>query len=150
MSDSQQDEIPHHEGAPAWRVRNKIDLGAAGSDASAAKQPSRVLAEPGDTAVFRISASRGDGMAELVAGLVAFAEEYFGSDDGALIGRERQRKLLQETAASLQRSIAAIGFGEELVAEELRAATYALGRMLGRVDVEDVLDVIFREFCIGK
>jgi tRNA modification GTPase len=150
MSDPQQDEIPHHEGAPVWRVRNKIDLGAAGSDASAAKQPSRVLTEPGDTAVFRLSASRGDGMAELVAGLVAFAEEYFGSDDGALIGRERQRKLLQETAASLQRSIAAIGFGEELVAEELRAATYALGRMLGRVDVEDVLDVIFREFCIGK
>jgi tRNA modification GTPase len=40
--------------------------------------------------------------------------------------------------------------GEELAAEDLRMATYALGRLLGRVDVEDILDVIFREFCIGK
>jgi tRNA modification GTPase len=40
--------------------------------------------------------------------------------------------------------------GEELVAEELRAAADSLGRLLGRVDVEDVLDAIFREFCVGK
>ena len=39
---------------------------------------------------------------------------------------------------------------EELVAEELRLAARALGRLTGRVDVEDVLDVIFRDFCIGK
>ena len=37
-----------------------------------------------------------------------------------------------------------------MVAEELRLATRALGKLLGRVDVEDVLDVIFRDFCIGK
>jgi tRNA modification GTPase len=37
-----------------------------------------------------------------------------------------------------------------LVAEELRIAANALGRLLGRVDVEDLLDVIFREFCVGK
>ena len=40
--------------------------------------------------------------------------------------------------------------GEELVAEDLRAAAHSLGRLLGRVDVEDILDKIFREFCIGK
>ena len=39
---------------------------------------------------------------------------------------------------------------EEIVAEELRLAGRALGRLVGRVDVEDVLDVIFRDFCIGK
>jgi tRNA modification GTPase len=50
----------------------------------------------------------------------------------------------------LQRSIAIVGQGEELAAEELRRAAYSLGRLLGRVDVEDILDVIFREFCIGK
>jgi tRNA modification GTPase len=58
--------------------------------------------------------------------------------------------LLQQAAVSLQRSMAAIGQGEELAAEDLRMAAYALGRLLGRVDVEDILDVIFREFCIGK
>jgi tRNA modification GTPase len=39
---------------------------------------------------------------------------------------------------------------EELIAEELRAAATTLGRLTGRVDVEDILDVIFRDFCIGK
>ena len=39
---------------------------------------------------------------------------------------------------------------EDLLAEELRIAARALGRLTGRVDVEDILDVIFRDFCIGK
>ena len=42
-------------------------------------------------------------------------------------------------------------FGEEdFLAEELRIAARSLGRLTGRVDVEDILDVIFRDFCIGK
>ena len=41
-------------------------------------------------------------------------------------------------------------WGEELAAEDLRTAAHSLGRLLGRVDVEDILDVIFREFCVGK
>jgi tRNA modification GTPase len=86
----------------------------------------------------------------LVAAVVAFAERFFGAQESGLITRERQRRLLQETAASLQQAIAVIDEGEELAAEELRRAAYALGRLLGRVDVEDILDVIFHEFCIGK
>jgi tRNA modification GTPase len=86
----------------------------------------------------------------LVAALAAFARDYFGLGEAALIGRERQRKLLQETANSLQRSLSVVGQGEELVAEELRRASDFLGRLLGRIDVDDVLDAIFREFCIGK
>jgi tRNA modification GTPase len=39
---------------------------------------------------------------------------------------------------------------EDLLAEELRTAARTLGRLTGRVDVEDILDVIFRDFCIGK
>ena len=39
---------------------------------------------------------------------------------------------------------------DELVAEDLRLAARALGRLTGRIDVEDLLDVIFREFCVGK
>ena len=46
--------------------------------------------------------------------------------------------------------LASVTEAEELLAEELRLATRALGRITGRVDVEDLLDVIFREFCIGK
>jgi tRNA modification GTPase len=136
-------EIRHE--APAASVLtvcNKIDLV---SD-QAGNAPRRLSG----AAEFRISASRGDGLGELIAALVAFAEDYFGSGEGGLISRERQRRLLEETAASLQRSMAVVGEGEELAAEDLRAAADSLGRLLGRVDVEDILDVIFREFCVGK
>ena len=116
-----------------WIVRNKIDLGAAG---------------PRDG--FGISASRGDGIAELVEALVKFAAEFFGTNEGALVNRARQRDLLSRSADSLRRSLELVEEGEELAAEELRAAAYALGRLLGRVDVEDVLGAIFQKFCIGK
>jgi tRNA modification GTPase len=140
ISDAQHEEISHQGTAPVWRVRNKIDLVVTGP----------VLPQGQGGTDFRISASRGDGVGELIAALVGFAQDYFGFGDDGLIGRERQRQLLRQTAASLQRSIGAIGEGEELAAEDLRMAAYSLGRLLGRVDVEDILDVIFREFCIGK
>ncbi|NOJ39473.1 tRNA uridine-5-carboxymethylaminomethyl(34) synthesis GTPase MnmE [Bradyrhizobium australiense] len=125
---------------PVWLVRNKIDLEEVG----------RPLADVSGQGVFQISASRGDGLPELIAALVGFAQNYFGANEGGLIGRTRQRRLLQETAASLSRCVQVVGRGEELAAEELRIAAHSLGRLLGRVDVEDILDVIFREFCVGK
>jgi tRNA modification GTPase len=128
--------------APVWLVRNKIDLG---EDYGAGSFPATA-----GGIVFGISASRGDGVGDLIAALVDFAKDYLGSGEGGLIGRERQRKLLEQTASSLERSIAVLEQGEELAAEELRAASNSLGRLLGRVDVEDILDAIFRDFCIGK
>jgi tRNA modification GTPase len=142
---------------PAWVVRNKIDLDAVESDAAGLRldavnpgQPAGLSGQPRRHADFEISASRGDGISQLIAALIVFAQNYFGAGEGGLVSRERQRKLLQETAMSLRRSLAAIQEGEELAAEDLRMAARSLGRLLGRVDVEDVLDVIFREFCIGK
>ncbi|MBV8400991.1 MAG: tRNA uridine-5-carboxymethylaminomethyl(34) synthesis GTPase MnmE, partial [Acetobacteraceae bacterium] len=79
-----------------------------------------------------------------------FAETFFAGQESGLVTRERQRACLQEAAEALRRSTNVIADGEELAAEELRRAAYSLGRLLGRVDVEDILDVIFREFCIGK
>ena len=136
---------PYENAAPLWTVRNKIDLDVAGRGAVLAAGGS----EPNPT-VFEISASRGDGLQELLAGLIRFAGDYFGSDSSGLIGRARQRQLLEETLVSLHRSIEVLGEGEELAAEHLRVAAHSLGRLLGRVDVEDILDVIFRDFCIGK
>jgi tRNA modification GTPase len=136
LSDAQRGESLYEAAVPSWKVQTKIDLVAIGRG-------------QGDFD-FEISASRGDGIKELISGLVAFARDYFGAGEDGLIGRERQRKLLQQTAELLRCSISDIGQGEELVAEDLRGAAQALGRLLGRVDVEDVLDKIFREFCIGK
>jgi tRNA modification GTPase len=134
--------------ASVWVIRNKIDL-----DEGSRIIPNESAIEPaaeGSSTEFRISASRGEGIPELITALVSFARDYFGSGEGALIGRERQRNLLQQSSNALQRCISAAGEGEELAAEELRAGSYFLGRLLGRIDVEDVLDAIFREFCIGK
>jgi tRNA modification GTPase len=140
MVDADRGESRQQGAAPRWVVRNKVDLDVAGSGLRSGQ---------GGTD-FEISASRGDGIPQLIAALVGFARDYFGSGEGGLIGRERQRQLLQQTAIALQRSISAVGAGEELVAEDLRIAVHSLGRLLGRVDVEDILDVVFREFCIGK
>jgi tRNA modification GTPase len=142
LADSAGAPVEFHGVAPVWLVRNKIDLVRTSADAIDGR--SRPMAE------FRISARSGDGIPQLIAGLVGFAQNYFGSTEAGLISRERQRRLLRETADSLRRSLEAVGKGDELVAEDLRAAANSLGRLLGRVDVEDILDVIFREFCIGK
>jgi tRNA modification GTPase len=134
-------EMIHREGpAPVWTVRSKIDL----------ETPPGPLAEAPRHGKFQISARRGDGLPELIAALIGFAEHYFGGGEAGLIGRTRQRELLQETAVALRRCLETVGEGEELAAEELRRATHSLGRLLGQVDVEDILDVIFREFCVGK
>jgi tRNA modification GTPase len=143
--------------APVWVVRNKIDLDAVESDAAGLKLdaaiprwPTGVSKQGLTSADFAISASRGDGIAELISALVGFAQSYFGSGEGGLISRQRQRKLLEQTVVSLRRSTSVIEHGEELAAEDLRIAARSLGQLLGRVDVEDLLDVIFRDFCIGK
>jgi len=136
--------------APVWVVRNKIDLDAVESDAAIHRRSAGVLEQGRTSADFAISASRGDGIAELISALVGFAQSYFGSGEGGLISRERQRKLLEQTVVSLRRGTGVIEHGEELAAEDLRIAARSLGQLLGRVDVEDLLDVIFRDFCIGK
>ena len=153
LSDAEHEANTPREGTvPVWRVRNKIDLDAVGSGAAT---PARDVIRQGHEqekgeAMFAISASRGDGIAEMISALVGFAQAFIGATESGLISRIRQRELLEQTAASLERCIAVIGEGEELAAEDLRSAAYSLGRLLGRVDVEDILDVIFREFCIGK
>ena len=66
--------------------------------------------------------------------------------------RERHRHALREAAEALSRALDMPNPAEspEILAEELRLAARALGRVAGRVDVEDVLDRLFSQFCIGK
>ncbi len=64
--------------------------------------------------------------------------------------RARQKALLETAVAALRRAGQVQAGADEILAEELRLAAHALGRLLGRVDVEDILDKIFKDFCIGK
>jgi tRNA modification GTPase len=100
---------------------------------------------------FAISAATGSGIEALVSALSSHAQDYFAATESALVTRARHRRALEETVAALDHALAQGTSGaEELIAEDLRAATTTLGRLTGRVDVEDILDVIFRDFCIGK
>ena len=83
--------------------------------------------------------------------LARYAEGCLAGGESALVTRERHRRALEDMQTALRRALARDLAGrEDLLAEELRIAGRALGRLTGRVDVEDVLDVIFRDFCIGK
>ncbi|MDW3098265.1 MAG: tRNA uridine-5-carboxymethylaminomethyl(34) synthesis GTPase MnmE [Alphaproteobacteria bacterium] len=104
---------------------------------------------------LRLSATTGEGLDGLEAWLADAARDLAGgSGASAIVGRARQAAALGEAADALQRGLDEAGqeAGSEaaLVSEELRMALRALGRLVGTVDVEDVLDVIFRDFCIGK
>ena len=101
--------------------------------------------------IFNISALSGEGFEPLLAALADKAEKYLAPGESTLITRERHRRALEDTLAALRRALARpVAEREDLLAEELRIAARALGRLTGRVDVEDILDVIFRDFCIGK
>jgi tRNA modification GTPase len=97
------------------------------------------------------SAKTGEGMDELVRALAACVGEIVDSGQEAPpLTRARHREALTEAKDALARALEAPDDHPELMAEDVRLAMRALGRITGRVDVEDLLDVIFREFCIGK
>lgn len=116
--------------APCWRIRTKADVTI-----------------PSAAADIVLSAVTGTGIETLVEKLTAFAAAQFPAEFG-LVTRARHRVLLTETLGALGR--AKLESEPELVAEHLRGAAAALGRLLGHVDVEDVLGAIFSRFCIGK
>jgi tRNA modification GTPase len=96
---------------------------------------------------LRVSALTGEGIPDLIGALAArIAESY---DIAApLLTRARHREALENAADALRRSVGAAL--PELRAEDLRLAWRSLGRITGRTDVEDLLDIIFADFCLGK
>ncbi len=95
-----------------------------------------------------VSSVTGEGIEELVVRLRANVENRQGGPAAPVLTRTRHLLALQDCLSGLSGYQQA---GEvELAAEDLRLAVRALGKITGRVNVEDVLDIIFKEFCIGK
>lgn len=117
---------------PVWRIRSKVDL-----------LPDNT--EPDELA---LSVADGSGLEALIDQLTAFAASGASHEEGAVITRTRHRHAVQAAADALERSL--VSEGLEFLAEELRIASWELGRISGRTDPEQVLDVIFSRFCIGK
>jgi tRNA modification GTPase len=97
-----------------------------------------------------ISVATGEGMDRLFATLEAEVRSRLQSRSGEAVAvtRARHRRALEEAADSLARALEQQE--AELAAEDLRLALRAIGRITGRVDIEELLDVVFRDFCIGK
>jgi len=163
-----------HDAGPAlWLVRSKIDLLPLSGRSESINQSSprsesqylpngdlksivnKQLTDRNEPNIlryerkFNISATTGNGFDNLLNALARFASNFLAGTESRLITRERHRIALTQTHAALQRALHHAN-AEDLLAEELRTAAAALGRLTGRVDVEDILDVIFRDFCIGK
>ena len=133
------------DGRVTWVIANKIDrIALRRSDESgfnAVKAPR----------TFLTSMTTGEGLDALVAAVAAWAQQTLSGAESGLLTRARHRSALTEAAAAIDRALSLGSEGpDELLAEDLRLAARALGRLTGRIDVEDLLDVIFREFCVGK
>lgn len=94
------------------------------------------------------STQTGQGIDALKAALAEHAQRQAALGDAPALTRTRHRAALTEAAARLNE--AGTARLPELAAEDYRAALQALGRLTGRVAVEQVLDAVFRDFCIGK
>ncbi|MET1416258.1 tRNA uridine-5-carboxymethylaminomethyl(34) synthesis GTPase MnmE [Roseibium sp. HPY-6] len=124
---------------PVWIVRTKSDL------VTLPKQDSS-----GTIKEIDCSDKADDGMTALFNALTHFAEETISLSEAPLATRERHRHYLSDCLSALGAAVQATHLPAELRAEDLRRASDSLGRITGRIDVEDLLDVIFRDFCIGK
>lgn len=128
---------PERPGEETLLVVNKIDL------APGAALPEGAVA---------ISCRTGEGIPALLAALTERARQLAGAGEAPVLTRARHREAVEEAEAALGRLEAGAASGAELalLAEDLRLASRAVGRITGAVGVEDVLDRIFATFCIGK
>ena len=97
-----------------------------------------------------ISAHTGDGIDRLIAEIALRVETAVGSKTDPALTQERHRQALQSAADDIGTFLSGDPQTLELRAEDIRRAAHAIGRITGRVDVEDVLGQLFSRFCIGK
>lgn len=116
-------------------VHSKADLAAAGAEPAAG---------------LAVSALTGQGLPALTASIVGEIAQRIGTATDAPPSQQRHRDGLTACLTALDRFAADAQAGPELRAEELRLAADALGRIVGRIDPEDVLGAVFGRFCIGK
>ena len=122
-------------------ICNKADLGAV---------PAAELGSFAGGDTLSLSTLTGEGETALLAALQGLVTQRTGAKEAPVLTRERHRQALSEACTALERALAVADTGLELAAEDLRLAQRALGRITGAVDIEQLLDIVFADFCIGK
>jgi len=133
MNDPQVVDLPMTS-ATVWYIGNKLDLGHGDYD----RWP------------IQLSVKTGEGWDDFIERLIAFCREKVITVGEVIPARSRQVELLKRGLAELELALNKTAPDLELRAEHLRCASDCLGHITGDIDVEDLLDVIFSEFCIGK
>jgi tRNA modification GTPase len=149
ISDGRQDDRPDEEieksarqsDTPLWYLINKIDLPDLFTHETSLESKTKQI---------RISAKYGDGLDDLLACLEEFARTDLRLGEPVLITRLRHRDSLQRASREIESVLENRSLPAELIVEHIRRAGVEIGRIAGEIDVEDVLDRIFAEFCIGK
>lgn len=126
--------LPADNKAEIWRLGNKVDLVSGDSR----KWP------------IQFSAKTGEGFEEFLNKLIDFCNSFSESLGDLVPARKRQFDLLEETISEIDSALILKDLDLTLRAEHLRRASDMLGRITGDIDVEDILDVIFSQFCVGK
>lgn len=107
--------------------------------------------QPEGSKSLSLSAKTGQGIDGLIRHLTAIVASRLEGGTSAVLSQERHRASIEVCRDAVQRFLGAdVSAPIELRAEDLRIAADALGRVVGRIDVEDVLGQIFGRFCIGK
>ena len=122
-------------------ICNKADLGAV---------PAAELGSFAGGDTLSLSTLTGEGETALLAALQGLVTQRTGAKEAPVLTRERHRQALSEACTALERALAIADTGLELAAEDLRLAQRALGRITGAVDIEQLLNIVFADFCIGK
>lgn len=132
------DEVPAAEGADML-VANKLDVAPSARD----ELPEGAHA---------VSLTNGDGVEALMEALASKVRDVLEGASEPLVTRARHRQALHEAREAIALAQASLQADEalELVAEHMRLAARAVGRITGHIDVEELLDHIFSQFCIGK
>lgn len=128
-------------GADVLPVTNKCDL---------ARTIAQHANSPATQAEMQISTRTGQGLSDLADRIARRARDQLGDTAEVVPSRMRHAELLSRAANHFECFRSAPAAELELRAEDLRLAAVAIGRLTGRIDVEDVLDQIFSRFCIGK
>ena len=130
---------PEIAGQPVLRIWNKSDL---------AGPP--LPRDGGCAGTLSVSCRDGSGLDELEALIADRLRDRVSVGEPSLVTRQRHRDCLEGMAAHLGKALAGENDPLEVVTEEIRLAAHEIGRLTGHVDVENLLDEIFRTFCIGK
>lgn len=125
-------------GGDAIAIANKVDLDSQGP---APPEP-----------WLPVSVATGEGLDGLLTRIGAELQARLAGLDTPILTRARHRHAVADALEAIRRAIRGLGDAApiELPAEDLRLAARSLARITGKVDVEEILDVIFREFCLGK